>query len=344
MMTSRDRVIRALCHEPIDRAPRDLWASPATEMLRGDELAEMGRRYPNDIVRPDFRSPRGHRARGAPYEAGEHTDAWGCTWESLQRGTRGRLVHSPLADLGQLAAYRPPLELLEKASFAAVNRGCAATSRFVLAWTDVRPLERLEWLRGSEAALVDLESGAKPIRDLLAMLHDFYCREIAIWAATDVDGVVFSDALGSGEGLRLPPHLFRDLLKPLYGEYCSLLRAQDKFAFFHADGNLESILGDLVEIGLDAVHAQLLSMNLDRLGAQVRNRITFWGDVDDGELLSSGTVDDVKAAVRRLRSVLDSGRGGVIAQCSWVPGAPFRNIAAVFEQWLAPLPAHAHAK
>ena len=98
MITSRDRVLRALHHEPIDRAPRDLWATPAIEMLRGDELAEMNYRYPNDLLRPDFRYPRGHRAKGSPHEVGQYTDAWGCTWETSRRGTLGELRHSPLAE------------------------------------------------------------------------------------------------------------------------------------------------------------------------------------------------------------------------------------------------------
>ncbi len=337
-------MIRTLSHEPIDRAPRDLWPAPAVEALRGDELAEMSRRYPNDILRPDFRYPRGHRAQGTLYKLGQYTDAWGCAWQVGQRGATGELTHSPLADLCQLATYRPPVDLLEMANFAAVNRGCAATSRFVLAWTDVRPLERLQWLRGPEAALADLGSGARPIRDLLAVLHDFYCREIALWAETDVDGVVFMDDWGSEQGLLPSPQVFREVFKPLYREYCQVLRARDKFAFFHSGGNIEAIFEDLVEIGLDAIHAQLFSMDIQSLAARFRNRVTFWGDIDPQRILAQGTADDVKAAVRRVRAALDFGHGELIAQCQWDRNTPFRNIAAAMEQWLAPMPMHAHAR
>ena len=189
MMTSRDRVIRTLNHEAVDRAPRDLWAPHGTRLLRGDELAEMNFRYPNDIVKPDFRYPRGNRARGATGKIGEYTDAWGCTWQVTQRGTTGRLKLSPLSDLSSLAAYRPPLEVLQGANLSRVNRSCATTSRFVLAWSEIRPFERMQFLRGPEATLADLNSGSGPIRDLLAMLHDFFCREMQMWASTDVDGV-----------------------------------------------------------------------------------------------------------------------------------------------------------
>ncbi len=344
MGTSRDRVIQTLRHEPTDRAPRDLWATPAMESQRGDELAEMLRRFPNDILRPDFRYPGGHRSRGAMSEQGTHTDAWGCGWQISQRGEAPELKHSPLADARQVAAFRPPANLLDKANFAAVNKSCAGTSRFVLAWTDVRPFDRLQWLRGPEAALADLRAGARPARDLLAMLHDFYSREIALWAGTEVDGIVIQDDWGTDRGLVLPPQVFRDLFKPLYRDYCREIHARDKFVFFRSSGNLEAVMEDLVEIGFDAVHAHLYSMNVESLAERFRNRIVFWGGSDAQNLLVQGTVEDVKAAVRRVRMAFDCGHGGVIAQCLWDVRASFHNVAAAMEQWLARLPAQVQTK
>jgi len=343
MITSRDRVIRTLHHEPVDRAPRDLWATPAVETLRGDELSEMNFRYPSDILRPDFRYARGHRAMGAPYEVGQYADEWGCVWQVARRGTLGEQTHWPLADLRQLASFRPPFEILEKADFAAANRSCEATSRFVLAWSEVRPLERLRLLHGAEATLADLASGARPIRDLLAMLHDFHCRELSLWAASNVDGVVFADDWPSGQGLLLPPQVFRDVFRPLYVEYCQILRAQDKFVFFRSGGDIGAVFEDLVGSGVDAIHWPLLAMNLDWLAGRFGGRVTFWGGFDHLGVLTRGTPDDVRAAVRRMRAALDFGRGGLIAQCQWGDDTPFRNLAAALEQWLAPMPMHAQA-
>jgi uroporphyrinogen decarboxylase len=343
MGTSRDRVIQTLRHEPVDRAARDLWASPATELQRGDEWAEMLRRYPNDILRPEFRYPGGHRTRGSVSEVGQHTDAWGCVWQVNQRGEAPELKHSPLADSRQPASFRPPANLLDKANFASVNKACAGSSRFALAWTDVRPFDRLQWLRGPEAALSDLRSGARPIRDLLGALHEFYCREIALWVGTEVDGIVIQDDWGSDGGLLLPPQIFREVFKPLYRDYCREIHAHDKFAFFRSTGNLEAVMEDLIDIGFDAVHAHLFSMNVESLAERFRHRIVFWGGSDASKLLVQGTVDEVKAAVRRVRAAFDFGRVGIIAQCLWDVRAPFHNIAAAMEQWLIPMPAHAHA-
>ncbi len=342
-MTSRERVIHALMHEAVDRAPRDLWVAPAVEMFHADEVAEMRFRYPSDIIRPEFRWPRGVRAKGDPGEVGEHTDAWGCIWQVFRRGMPGEVTGHPLADLAQIATYHPPWELLEKANLSTVGRSCAATPRFVLAWSDVRPFERLQLLHGPAATRAELASPGRALRDLLAMLHDFSCREIEMWASTDVDGVAFADNWGSTHSLVIPRQVWRDLFKPLYRRYCEILRLRDKFVFFRYGGNVAEILEDLVEIGVDAVNVDLFLTDLDVLAEKLRGRITFWGEIDRQRILPFGTPGEVRTAVGRVRAALDQGRGGVIARCEWGPGVPFRNVAAVFEQWLAPMPVHAHA-
>ena len=96
-----------------------------------------------------------------------------------EQGAPPELKQSPLAEAEKIASYQPPMELLDRSRFAKVNKSCLATNRFVLAWSEVRPFDRLRFLRGSEAALVDLARGTKEVRDLLAMLHDFNCKEIA---------------------------------------------------------------------------------------------------------------------------------------------------------------------
>jgi hypothetical protein len=338
MLTSRERVLRTLAHEPVDRAPRDLWTLPGIEKTRGDEATEMRSRFPPDIEKPDYKLPRGERCKGRPYEVGQYTDAWGSTWHVGQAGITGEVKQPPLADAAAIAKYRPPLELLDRTKFSRVDRGCAATSRFVLAWTETRPFERLQFLRGPEATYMDLADGGRPFRSLLAMIHDFCCQELQLWAETDVDGVEFMDDWGSQTSLLIAPELWREVFRPLYREYCQILHAKDKWVFFHSDGNISDIFGDLVEIGIDAVNSQIFCMDIDRLAQQFRGQVTFWGEIDRQRLLPFGTPRDVRAAVDRVRTALDFGRGGLIAQCEWGLDVSFDNIAAVFDQWQHALP------
>jgi len=205
----------------------------------------------------------------------EYTDAWGCVWHSPQKDSPPELKHSPLAEPGKIATFQPPAALLERPRFAKVNKSCQATSRFVLAWSEVRPFDRLRFLRG-ETTLVELARGTKDIRGLLEMLHDFACKELELWAATDVDGVVFYDDWGTADGLLVATEMWRDMFRPLYREYCKILHAKDKFVFFHSNGHILDIFGDLVRAGVDAIHCQMDLMGVERLAKRYRGRVTFW--------------------------------------------------------------------
>ncbi len=52
MITSRERVHRALRFESPDRAPRELWALPGINMFRRDEMDPLQARYPSDFTAP----------------------------------------------------------------------------------------------------------------------------------------------------------------------------------------------------------------------------------------------------------------------------------------------------
>jgi len=338
-MTSRELVVKTLNHEPATRIPRDLWVPAGEDSLRSEDLAEMALRYPSDIVTPEAAPVGGKRSHGKSSKSGDYTDAWGCVWHVLQPGTTAELKNSPLADAGKIASYHPPAELLDHTRFAKANKTCQATNRFVLAWSEARPFDRLRFLRG-EAALMDLARGTKDIRGLLAMLHDFACKEIQRWAESEVDGVAFRDDWGTPDGLLVAPEMWRDLFRPLYCDYCKILHAHDKFAFFHSEGNILDIFGDLVKVGIDAIHGQFHLMNVERLAKRYRGRVTFWGGVDRGLLLDPGPIEGFCRTVLAFRRELDYGSGGVIAQCQWDPDVRLQTVATFFEQWLIPLSMH----
>ena len=332
-MTPRERVTRALKFEHPDRAPRDLWSLPGISMFRGQELREVLDKFPTDFAAPRYRYGKGRRRRGQEALVGEHVDAWGCLWHVAEPGVIGEVKGPPLAEWSALEGYELPWELLEEADLSEANRSCAETDRFVRVGTEARPFERMQFLRGTEDLFIDLGYGTGEVYRLRGMLHEFFVREMEMWAKTDVDGVSFMDDWGSQGALLISPDLWRSFYKPLYKDYCDILHSAGKFVFFHSDGNIEAIYPDLIEMGVDAVNSQLFCMDIEGLAQRYRGKITFWGEIDRQNVLPFGTPDDVRAAVRRVRKALDDGRGGVIAQCEWGINNPRENIEAVFDEW-----------
>jgi uroporphyrinogen decarboxylase len=332
-MNSRERVIKTLKFENTDRAPRHLWHLPGISMFHKDKLDAIQKRFPDDICGVPVHYGKSTRESGTPSIVGTYIDAWGCGWSVGEPGVVGEVKNPPLADWSALASYRPPYELLEGADLSDVNPFCAETDQFTLEMIG-NPFERMQYIRGTEALYMDIAYGADEVLRLRDMVHEFNLRNLKMLCETDVDGISFMDDWGSQQNLLISPKLWRELFKPLYADYCRIIHEAGKYSFMHSDGHISQIYPDLIEIGVDALNSQLFCMDIEELGRLYKGQITFWGEIDRQHVLPFGTLDEVRAAVGRVRAALDDGRGGVIAQCEWGMDVPEEKIAAVFEAWL----------
>jgi uroporphyrinogen-III decarboxylase len=100
----------------------------------------------------------------------------------------------------------------------------------------------------------------------------------------------------------------------------------------HSDGHITEVIPDLIEVGIDALNAQIFCMGVEDLGKRFKGKITFWGEIDRQHLLVRGTEAEIEAAVRSVWRHLYA-PGGVIAQCEFGLEACPENIRAVFAAW-----------
>lgn len=333
-MTGRERVIATLTFANPDRAPRDLWALPYTLLFRQDEFNAVLEKFPSDFGRAESCPGTGENPLDCYARAGSYTDEWGCVWQIGEPGIIGEIKAPILDDWSKLATFQPPFQLLKQRDLDYVNRLCDQSDTFMLSDVCARPFERIQFLRGTENVFIDLAYGTKELHQSIEMVHDFYLQDVRSWAKTNVDGIIFMDDWGMNQSLLIRLDTWRAVFKPLYKEYCDIIHAAGKYVFFHSDGNIEAIYPDLIEIGVDALNSQLFCMDIERLGEKHRGKITFWGEIDRQYVLPFGTPDDVRQAVWRVRNALDTGSGGVIAQCEWGKDNSRQNIEAVFTSWL----------
>ncbi|MFO7869967.1 MAG: uroporphyrinogen decarboxylase family protein [Kiritimatiellia bacterium] len=332
-MTGRERVQATLAHKPSDRVPRDLWALPYISLFRKGELEELNRAFPSDIGRPELSPGSGDTELDHVAKAGVYEDEWGSVWGVGEPGIIGEVKKPALPDWSGLAAYQPPWGLVRNRDLSHANRHCEKSDLFMLSSVCARPFERLQFVRGAENVFMDLAYGSPELSKLIEMIHEFYLADVESWATSNVDGVFLMDDWGTNLALLIDPNMWRSIFKPLYKDYCDAIHAAGKFAFFHSDGNIEAIYGDLIEVGMDAINSQLFCMNIEDLAERYKGRVTFWGEIDRQHALPFGSVDDVRNAVRRVRDAIDDGNGGVIAQCEWGKDNSRDNIEAVFKAW-----------
>ena len=167
---------------------------------------------------------------------------------------------------------------------------------------------------------------------LLEFLHQHFCKEIEVWAQTDIDAIFLMDDWGTQDALMVSPKIFRRRFKPMYADYCGIARLYGKKVFMHSDGYITEIIEDLIECGVDAINSQLFCMDMEELSKRYKGRISFWGEIDRQDLLPNASKREVSRAVKDVYNYLYD-RGGVIAQCEFGPAANPKNIETVFRTW-----------
>lgn len=332
-MNSRDLFYSTLEMRNHDRAPRDLWLLPWATRRYGAEVEEIQRSFPNDAVTsPSFLREKGV-ASGDPYATGMSVDAWGCEFRNLQEGVIGEVKRPQIADddWNDADRVRFPTEWLT-VDTDQVNAFCRENGdRFLFCGCCPRPFEQLQFLRGTENLYMDLMDPTENMKKFMAKMHAFYCEQLEIWAKTDVDALNFMDDWGSQKALLIPPRIWREVFKPMYRDYIDIAHRAGKKIFMHSDGHTLEILPDLIELGLDAMNAQIFCIGVEKL-APFKGKITFWGEIDRQHLLPYGTPADIERAVTLVRDTLWD-NGGCVAQCEFGPGGRPENVRKVFETW-----------
>ena len=319
-MISRDRVIKALTHNITDRVPVEI--DPC--------LPE----FVSDVGYPEYAYGRG-KSSGEYGKKGCYIDQWGCVWECGEDGVKGEVKTGLLADWSALRTFKIPMRLLNDADLSTVNDQCEKSDKFMIHMWGTEPFQRMQYLRGTENLFLDLAYGDAKVFQLMTMVHEFFLKEVDLWANTNVDGIHIEDDWGTQRALLISPAMWREYFKPLYKDYCDIAHKKGKFVVMHSDGNISEIIPDLIEIGVNAINAQLDCMDIDHLVASYHGKIAFWGGFDRQYLLPFGTQSDVREEVQRLgNTFFQYGKTGVIGQCFRDKDAKEENVRAVYDEWL----------
>lgn len=311
--------------------PRQLWALPWAEERYPREIEKIRSNYPSDIViAPSFYKTQLPQI-GSKFKKGIFIDEWGCTRISIENGISGEVKNHLVKDWKDIKKVHIPKERLT-IDIDKINDFCSKTEKFILAGAIQRPFERMQFIRRTDNLFIDLIEQPEGFKKLLGEVHEFYKEEIKLWCETNIDGIFIMDDWGAQNSLLINPELWKKIWKPMYKEYIDIAHKYGKYAFMHSDGNIFSIIPELVEIGLDALNTQLFCMDIEEIGKRFKGEITFWGEIDRQHLLPYGSMKDIELAVKKVYENLYL-NGGVIAQCEFGPGAKPENIQQVFKTW-----------
>jgi uroporphyrinogen decarboxylase len=368
MLTSRERVLCALNHEEPDRVPIFFGASGATTMLGAaydrfkaylgltGETRVFWRALQYALLDEDVMVRFGADARPLlanpvlsglerEFPDGSFSDNWGIRWRRAVGSPYYEIAEPPLAgaSLEDIARYPWP-NLADPRRFAGLRakaQAIQAAGYAVVALSGVSPFEYCYMLRGVENWFTDLAANPEFARALLAQVAGMQgaaLNSLLAEAGGCIDVIVTGDDLGSQTAPLISPALYRRMIKPVHAELLGTIKRQSKAKiFYHSDGDIYPLLGDLVDIGVDLLNPVQVSANrmgdTARLKREFGRQLSFCGAVDTQVVLPYGSPADVRREVRRRIRDLAPGGGYVLAAVHCIqPDVPPENVAAMLEE------------
>jgi uroporphyrinogen decarboxylase len=306
-----------------------------TEKKYGARLDEVKRQYPDHILGADYTAGREGFEDQAYWFGG--LDEFGCEWEVAPGGVSAQIKHHPLEDWDGLQNYidnhLPSLSRDTRNRFEQAEALRKANPEtYILGHNRRTFFERVHCLRGMDRVFVDLYENRDRVFMLLEALAELNTELIRGWSEVGVDAVFLGDDWGSQKSLMIDPEMWRDLFKPWY---VKLIRAAHEAGlqfWFHSCGNVTSIIGDLIECGVDVLHpVQPEAMDLKNLSESFRGKLTFCGGISTQATLPFGTLEAVKEEAKSLVSLFNTENGGYIGCPSntIMPETPIENIVAL---------------
>ncbi|MCP4166304.1 MAG: hypothetical protein GY759_10470 [Chloroflexi bacterium] len=365
-MDHKERILAAIHHQPVDKIPSDMWATPEVqerlfdhfgiETAKGSESVGIGlnggaltRAVEAMLELWERLGIDGILHISPPYigpellEEGDYSEnEWGMGSrpQTYDTGSYGEQVYYPLAEaesITDLESYRwPDPDWYDYSALPQLAERCAGRA-ISLGYT--APFYYHNLLRGLELSLLDILLRPQFTHHLIGRISDFFteyhrrCYE-ACHGLADITQV--TDDFGSQAGLMISPQAFETFYRAPHQRAIDLAKSFDMLVLHHDDGDMRKLLPAFVDMGIDVLNPiqwRCGDWDLTALKADYGDHICFHSAVDNQQTLAFGTPDDVRAEVKHLMKTLGSdGTGFIIGPCHNIqPVTPTENIVALYE-------------
>jgi uroporphyrinogen decarboxylase len=128
------------------------------------------------------------------------------------------------------------------------------------------------------------------------------------------DGVVLGEDLAYNRSTFFSPGQLRELYFPALADLVRQIHELGLSAFFHSDGNLNSILPDLAACELDGLQGlePEAGMTVPGVRERIGNTLTLWGNLSFDFLSAERTEQEIEKAVK---SIADGGGKLILGSC-----------------------------
>lgn len=348
-MTSKERIRAAVHHQPVDRVPTDMWATPEVqEMLfdhfsissgkesKTDEIGLLGGYLSRGVeallelwdklgvdgiidIRPPYVGDKRVTKNGIFFTE------WGFGYREIGygRGVYHEQVVYPLDGIStveELEAFPWPSPdnynynalpgIIDQCGGRAISCGYHAVFTFH------------QYLRGLELNMMDPLMDPEFSKVLIEKITDFfleYHERCFIAAKGRIDFTQVTDDWGSQKGLLSSIDIFNGFYRTAMQRGIDLAKSYNINVFHHDDGDCRQLIPDFIDMGIDILNPIQWSCgdwDLEALKRIYGKDVCFHSAVDNQNTLPFGTPADVQKEVRYLIETLGSdGTGFILGPC-----------------------------
>jgi uroporphyrinogen decarboxylase len=367
VITSRERVWKALNHEEPDKLPVDLGgnSSGMTDIAYKQLIHYLG--IKNDIatfsewrtvenfdervlefLNIDIREihmepPQGYKPKVYSNSNKNIENEWGMLRKDT--GYYSEIIRAPLEDLKtkdlENFSWPNPYDpgrikgLREKAKKLFENTG------YAIKLTDPMNLfnEISYMLRGFEKFMMDLVTNEKFVFTLvekeLELLIGFY--GVALDAVGQYIQIVeTSDDYGTQNGPMISPSMYRKFFKKPHRQLNDFIRSKTKAKILlHSCGSVRAFVPDFIDVGVDVlnpIQPFAKDMNLKEIKKEFGKYLCFHGGIDIQQILPRGRIKDIEEHVKAVIDAMAVGGGYILAPTHNIqPDTPSENVIAMYE-------------
>lgn len=265
-------------------------------------------------------------------------DEWGIRYEFTSSKLHWRYAYHPLSNEDLLDSYEFPdldapgrfdeaIKIIKEKKNKYVIGAHLWGSLFEIAWS----------LRGFQKLMMDLYKNEIFINKLLDKLLKYRVEEAKRFIDLGIDIVQLGDDIGMQTGMVISPAIWRKYFKERMKILINEIKKHSRnkvYIFYHSDGNIEPIINELIEIGVQILNPiQPECMDPTRIKEKYGDKIILHGTISIQRTLPFGTINDVKEEVNKRIKECGFNGGLVLAPShSPQPEVPIENLVAMYKE------------
>jgi len=194
-------------------------------------------------------------------------------------------------------------------------------SDFSIMATGASVFQHATFIRGMDSLMMDMMTDPEMANFILDKVFNFYheyYRRMFVEAGDLIDVFALADDLGMQNTLLISPEQFDEFVAPRLKSMADLAHSFNIKLLLHTCGNIEALIPRLIGLGVDILDPiQPESMDPLAIKRNYGNKICLRGGISVQNIVSCGTVEEVRAETKRIVEALMPGGGYILS-----PGHP----------------------